>query len=352
MKYISTSKKEGMATLKLSSLCICSQYYIVLLPFLPHLPHVSGLKNYSPICPCHVHIHLKIIAGKSAIARWGVPSNAGWSSQPAFAFFQSLSSICAGLRIGIRHPHKFVHGKSWSWDEEIQKIPRIHDFPTISWMFNPSALPPNLGFSTQHIWSHPLCAPPTGVPHMAGGCSKRSAPKDDAPGSPPPSPECPAGSTWMWLELRTLGMSSEIHPSHPLYGFVYTKTIKNLDTLESSSFANSPFLGPPQPPNIPNIRLRSSSRPSAAASHSAGPGRQAPDSAPSAKRWGRARGPSCGCSSSNQPCNMVLDGWIGHHQKSEEIGDGLSLIFGFQLFWLERMGVPFFRNVVGGVMLI
>jgi hypothetical protein len=123
MKYISTSKKEGMATLKLSSLCICSQYYIVLLPFLPHLPHVSGLKNYSPICPCHVHIHLKIIAGKSAIARWGVPSNAGWSSQPAFAFFQSLSSICAGLRIGIRHPHKFVHGKSWSWDEEIQKIP-------------------------------------------------------------------------------------------------------------------------------------------------------------------------------------------------------------------------------------
>jgi hypothetical protein len=38
--------------------------------------------------------------------------------------------------------------------------------------------------------------------------------------------------------------------------------------------------------------------------------------------------------------------------KKEEIGDGLSLIFGFQLFWLERMGVPFFRNVVGGVMLI
>ena len=357
MKYISTSKKEGMATLKLSSLCICSQYYIVLLPFLPHLPHVSGLKNYSPICPCHVHIHLKIIAGKSAIARWGVPSNAGWSSQPAFAFFQSLSSICAGLRIGIRHPHKFVHGKSWSWDEEIQKIPRIHDFPTISWMFNPSALPPNLGFSTQHIWSHPPGAHLQQVYRtwqvvVASAQHQRTTPLAVHHRHLSVLQEAP-GCGWSWERLACRVKSTLVTPCMVLYIQKPSKTwiLLNLHPLQIRH-----FWGHPNPPTSPT----SASDPPAAPPP---PHRTA--LAPGARRRTRRRtrrrrrsagavpeGRAVDVPAATSPATWSWMGGLDITKKAKKLVMGWVWSLDFSYFGWRGWGFRFFETLLGGVMLI
>ena len=230
---------------------------------------------------------------------------------------------------------------------------RIHDFPTISWMFNPSALPPNLGFSTQHIWSHPPGAHLQQVYRtwqvvVASAQHQRTTPLAVHHRHLSVLQEAP-GCGWSWERLACRVKSTLVTPCMVLYIQKPSKTwiLLNLHPLQIRH-----FWGHPNPPTSPT----SASDPPAAPPP---PHRTA--LAPGARRRTRRRtrrrrrsagavpeGRAVDVPAATSPATWSWMGGLDITKKAKKLVMGWVWSLDFSYFGWRGWGFRFFETLLGG----